>query len=60
MQHANKKVIICLSSHFDKTAVDYLETLNVPVYKMASLENNHLPLIKKAATTGKPLIILKE
>ena len=47
MQHANKKVIICLNSHFDKTAVNFLETLNVPAYKIASLENNHFHLLKK-------------
>lgn len=49
--------IICFSSPFDETAVDFLESLGVLCYKIASFENIHLPLIKKAAQTGKPLII---
>lgn len=49
--------IITFSTPFDETAVDFLESLDVPCYKIASFENNYLPLIRKIARTGKPVIV---
>lgn len=52
-----EKGIIGFSTPFDFTAVDFLETLNCPVYKVASFENIDLPLIKRIAQTGKPMVV---
>ena len=56
-EEAKKNNIICFSTPFDENAVDFLQKFNVPAYKIASFENNHLPLLERVISKKKPIII---
>ncbi|MFY0651233.1 MAG: pseudaminic acid synthase [Cyclobacteriaceae bacterium] len=55
--HAKKRGLVAFSSPFDETAVDFLESLDCQIYKVASFENTDIPLLKKIASTKKPVIM---
>ena len=57
MQLAHSLGLVCFATPFDATAVDFLESLNVPCYKVASFEVVDIPLLKKIGATGKPVIL---
>ena len=56
-EEANKLGLVCFSSPFDESAVDFLEaTIDPPLYKIASFEMNHFPMLEKIGSTGKPVL----
>lgn len=56
-EHAEEHGLDCFSSPFDREAVDFMEEMDMPVYKIASLEINDLPLIRHAASKGRPMVM---
>ncbi len=57
VEYARSFGLACFSSPFDMTAVDFMENINMPAYKVASYEANDIPMIRKIAKTGKPILI---
>lgn len=56
-ERARQRGLVAFSTPFDATAVDFLESLGAPIYKVASFENTDLPLVRRVAATKKPMII---